>query len=531
MTRVDRQVQKTLRPGALRYEATIPAVGGGVRTETVRVGPCAAGDVVDGMTVLQSAGQGNQSFSYLVELRDGSKGLLKLYAPEKVLDPTARNRLARLRCPSLVPIRSVGIWQDYPYECLQILQGEPLTQHLPMEEEQVFNQVIPAVVQAIQSLHAVSLLHNDIKPENLFLEHSTGQVYLLDYGNVTGLNYREDIGGTPAYMAPETLFSNGKIRSTASDYCALGLTLLTLLTGNALFAGKDPKQLRMVWQRNIAMPRTLSVQANLLCNGLVGVKPERRWTCAQVEHWMQTNGIQIQAAAVRKQVERPAARTQINPLRFAGEWVTDIPDLVEAIRQDWDTGVFMLMEHRLERFLMQFDQNYFNLCLRCTEIFDRNEALFRLIQELMPSEEIIWCGRTFSDLNDMIVYTEQEPELEDSLLIRFCRANLLQFYMEKNGASGAQLEYTQRLEELSRRNPELAFQRLKLSMEEVPTYDFHGQTLRGREDLYALLANAGPELDEIVEELCDSQKFEAWLDFQQLGGVMPRVRAEMEEYR
>jgi hypothetical protein len=149
----------------------------------------------------------------------------------------------------------------------------------------------------------------------------------------------------------------------------------------------------------------------------------------------------------------------------------------------------------------------------------------------MPGDEIIWQGKSFADLNEMIFYTEQEEDLENSLLIRFCRANLLGFYLEKNGANPAQLEYTRRLEELSYRNPELAFQRLKLSMEETPTFAFRGQTLRSREDLYELLSFAGPELDGIVEELCNSQKFEAWLDFQQLGSVMPRVRAEMEEYR
>ena len=522
-----RQVQPTLRPGALRQEPTLPAVGSGA----VQAGPCARGDVVDGMKIIQSAGQGNQSFSYLVELSDGSRGLLKLYAPEKVMDPVARKRLQRLQCPSLVPIRSMGCWQSHQYECLQLIQGESLAAQVPMSEERVFTTVLPAVMQAFRVLHGMQLLHNDIKPDNLILDHSSGQVFLLDYGNVTTQNFRQDIGGTPIYMPPETLLFGGKVRSTASDYCALGLTLVTLLTGKALFEGKEFNQLRMAWQRSIHLPHTLSPQAQLLCNGLISIQPDRRWNEAQVERWMKDNDIQTQPAAQPKRKTDSRPNVQRIHLHFAGEWVTDIPDLIDAIRNDWETGVFMLREHRLERFLMQFDPDYFNLCQRCTEIFDRNEGLFRLIQELMPGDEIIWQGKSFADLNEMIFYTEQEEDLENSLLIRFCRANLLGFYLEKNGANPAQLEYTRRLEELSYRNPELAFQRLKLSMEETPTFAFRGQTLRSREDLYELLSFAGPELDGIVEELCNSQKFEAWLDFQQLGSVMPRVRAEMEEYR
>lgn len=497
----------------------------------MQAGPCARGDVVDDMTILQPAGQGNQSFSYVVELADGSKGLLKLYAPEKVLDPLARKRLMGLQCPSLVPIRSMGCWQSYQYECLQLLQGESLAAQAPMGEERVVGTVLPAVMQAFRALHGMRLLHNDIKPENLFLDHGSGQVFLLDYGNVTTQNFRQDIGGTPVYMPPETLMFGGKVRSVASDYCALGLTLVTMLTGKPLFENQDVKQLRMAWQRGIQLPLTLSPQAQLLCNGLISIRPEQRWNEQKVERWMQTNGLQTQAPAVPKRDTRRRTDTQRIHLRFAGEWVSDIPDLIEAIRNDWDTGVFMLREHRMERFLMQFDPDYFNLCQRCTEVFDKNEGLFRLIQELMPGDEIIWCGQVFEDLNDMIHRTERERDLENSLLIRFCRAKLLHFYLEKNGADPGQLEYTRRLEELSHRNPELAFQRLKLSMEETPTYEYRGQTLRSREDLYELLLYAGSELDEVVEELCNSQKFEAWLDFQQLGSVMPRVRAEMEEYR
>lgn len=528
---MNRELQKTLRPGSLRHQVTLPAVSG-AKVETVQSGPCRPGDVVDGLEVERRIGQGVQSTLYLAKAHTGERCLLKVYAPDKVMDQVARSRLTRLRCPALVPIRSIGVWQGHHYECMQLLRGEPLANRMPMEEEQVKQQVLPAVVQALQALHGMRLLHNDLKPENLFWDEDREQVVVLDYGNVTGFDNKQDMGGTPVYMAPETLFSQGKFRSAASDYCALGLTVGALINGSPLLEGDDVRKLRMVWQRSIRIPGAISAQTRILLNGLIDSTLERRWNIARIEKWMQTNGIQYQPSGkATAKVNATRKENTFRPLRFAGQLVLDIPELIDAIRGDWSTGVFVLREHQLEPFLSQFGQEYYDVCRRCSEIFDRDEALFRMVQELVPGPEIIWCGRSFSDLNEMIRYTETEENLESSLLVRFCRRRLLGFYLEKNGATGPQLEFTRRLEDLVRSDPELAFQRLKLSMEEKPTFRFRDHVLRDRKDLFALLSGAETELDAIVEELCDSQKFEAWLDFQQLGDVLPRVRAEMEVYR
>lgn len=81
------------------------------------------------------------------------------------------------------------------------------------------------IARALETLHASGFIHNDIKPENIFLKSrmSTPHFKLGDYGQVTqaAAPPNRRIGATPAYVAPERL--NG-IVDKRSDIYSLAVT-------------------------------------------------------------------------------------------------------------------------------------------------------------------------------------------------------------------------------------------------------------------------------------------------------------------
>lgn len=98
------------------------------------------------------------------------------------------------------------------------------------------------ILRGVAALHRLSILHRDIKPDNLHLDAS-GKLRILDLGVSAsdGHDFSEiNNPGTPSYMAPE--LHTGQPASEASDLYALGVTLYELLTRHYPYGEIEPFQ-------------------------------------------------------------------------------------------------------------------------------------------------------------------------------------------------------------------------------------------------------------------------------------------------
>jgi Tol biopolymer transport system component len=148
-------------------------------------------------------------------------------------DSEARN-LARIHHPNIVTVYGVeeidgqvGIWMEY-------IQGQTLADMVnergPMSAREVVGIGID-LCGALSALQAASLLHRDIKAQNV-MRQVGGRIVLMDFSGAWTSEAGEtatDFSGTPAYMAPE-LF-DGRPTSIASDIYSLGVLLFYLLSG------------------------------------------------------------------------------------------------------------------------------------------------------------------------------------------------------------------------------------------------------------------------------------------------------------
>ena len=150
---------------------------------------------------------------------------------------------AALSHPNIVQIYSLGEEKGQPFIVMELLLGGRFDQMIGQGrklEEGFVLKTGAEVVEALRAAHAVGLIHDDIKPENiLFDDNKTAKVADFGLARFRGLGPEtgaNEIWGTPYYIAPE------KIKRQApdfrSDMYSLGGTLFHALAGRPPFEGE-----------------------------------------------------------------------------------------------------------------------------------------------------------------------------------------------------------------------------------------------------------------------------------------------------
>jgi serine/threonine protein kinase/tetratricopeptide (TPR) repeat protein len=133
--------------------------------------------------------------------------------------------------------------RDELFLVMELVEGQTLRERLqtPISINE-FLQIAIDCAAALDAAHRCSLVHCDIKPENIMLTTS-GQVKILDFGVAKHLPRSDQSstidrsgssGGTPAYMPPEVLLE--RIPDSRADIFSLGVVLYEGLAGHHPFA-------------------------------------------------------------------------------------------------------------------------------------------------------------------------------------------------------------------------------------------------------------------------------------------------------
>jgi serine/threonine protein kinase len=193
-----------------------------------------------------------------LDVRLGRQAAVKVLAPALAGDDSFRLRFQResraasaVDDPHIVRVYEWGQEGETLYIAMQLVSGLDLGTVIhrngPLPLARV-GEIVAQAASALDSAHAIGLVHRDVKPSNILLDVQLSggdHVYLTDFGlskvAVAHNSVNTDPGlflGTVDYTAPEQI-RGGAIDATADQY-ALACTAFEMLTGSPPFSRNDP---------------------------------------------------------------------------------------------------------------------------------------------------------------------------------------------------------------------------------------------------------------------------------------------------
>jgi serine/threonine-protein kinase len=159
--------------------------------------------------------------------------------------------VAALKHPGIVEIYDLveATAEEPSYIVAELIEGPTLRRLLDDRQSRLLPEVAVLIAlplaEALATAHARGIVHRDVKPDNVMIEHSGDRcrVVITDFGvaHITGLETMTASGalvGSPAYMSPEQARAHDV--GSGADIWALGVLLYEMTTGCLPFPGKDP---------------------------------------------------------------------------------------------------------------------------------------------------------------------------------------------------------------------------------------------------------------------------------------------------
>ncbi|MBD2501117.1 ATP-binding sensor histidine kinase [Anabaena azotica] len=113
-----------------------------------------------------------------------------------------------------------------------------------------FFHIAIGITAILDELHRERIIHKDIKPANILINPTTGEIKIIDFSLATILPREIQsflnpnvLEGTLAYISPEQTGRMNRGIDYRSDFYSLGITFFELLTGLLPFTSSEPMEL------------------------------------------------------------------------------------------------------------------------------------------------------------------------------------------------------------------------------------------------------------------------------------------------
>lgn len=174
--------------------------------------------------------------------------------------------MARVHHENVVTVHAFGRTGGRPYFVMDLVEGTDLDDHIraqagPMDVDEAL-AILDQMCRGVSAIHAQGIVHRDLKPGNVLIG-PLFRVAVTDFGLTTRIDSEAESavrGGTPGYMAPETIGTDASPDPRADVY-ALGVIAREMLTGARVFSGETSRDIATQQLEGPAEPFVLSADA------------------------------------------------------------------------------------------------------------------------------------------------------------------------------------------------------------------------------------------------------------------------------
>jgi len=200
--------------------------------------------------ILEKIGAGGMGVVYKAQDTKLDRIVALKFLPEDLADDeTALKRLlkeaksaSKINHPNVCTIYTIEEYEDTHFIVMEYVEGQTLRAIIKasaLQPDEAIEYAIQ-IVQALKSAHDKSIIHRDIKSENIMI-NTDNIVKVMDFGlaKIKGeakLTMASGTVGTTAYMSPEQL--QGMEIDHMADIWSFGVVLYEMVTGKFPFKGE-----------------------------------------------------------------------------------------------------------------------------------------------------------------------------------------------------------------------------------------------------------------------------------------------------
>ena len=207
--------------------------------------------------------------------------------------------LSQLNHPNIVKITKWNIGGDppnfTPYYVMEYLSGGSLREHMDekfshgelFETKWTINKIILPICNALAQAHSEKIYHRDLKPDNIMYTTSNRyEIKITDWGLGKDVNRESialtaatgELGGTPAYCAPEQWFGLNEVDGRA-DIFSIGVIFYEMLTSKKPIIYQDNND--TLEKKVVQFPSThrsgISSKLDRSIMKMIKIEPENRY--------------------------------------------------------------------------------------------------------------------------------------------------------------------------------------------------------------------------------------------------------------
>jgi serine/threonine-protein kinase len=210
--------------------------------------------IADKYLIEKEVGQGGMGTVYLArDVKHNRTVAMKVVSPEAVSGIGTQQFLkeiryiARLQHHHILPLYDSGEAAGFPYYVTPYLEAGSLRDHLKRKKQLSLEetlQIARGISAALQHAHEHSVLHCDVKPENVLLSET--HAYVADFGISRAVHAEflewgkrselDSSAGTPAYVSPEQASGERNLDARADLY-SFACMVFEMLAGIPPFEG------------------------------------------------------------------------------------------------------------------------------------------------------------------------------------------------------------------------------------------------------------------------------------------------------